>query len=75
MKKEETIEAVLIAAAQLLDDCLIRIYPEEFTKEQISGACDRFKNGGGTIARIAKMSDKLRDISTLKTILRNARER
>jgi len=53
---------ILLDAAQLLDDCLVRIYPEEFTKEHIEEVTQRFRNGGGTIARIAKMADKLRKI-------------
>ena len=49
----------LLDAAQLLDDCLIRIYPEEFTREDINAAAERFGDGG-TIHRIASMADKLR---------------
>ena len=50
----------LLAAAQLLDDCLIRIYPEEFSPEHREAAAQRFFDGGGTIGRIATMADKLR---------------
>jgi len=50
----------LQAAAQLLDDCLIRIYPEEFLQEHIDAAAERFSKGCGTIARISDMADKLR---------------
>ena len=50
----------LLDAAQLLYDCLIRIYPEEFTKEHINAAAERFGDGGGTIHRIASMADKFR---------------
>ena len=56
----------LLDAAQLLDDCLIRIYPEEFTREHINAAAERFGDGGGTIHRIASMADKLRLASNAK---------
>lgn len=52
--------------AELLDDCLIRIYPEEFSIEQREAAAHRFSEYGGTISRIANMSDKLREASKLK---------
>jgi hypothetical protein len=50
----------LLDAAQLLDDCLIRIYPEEFKKNHIEAAAERFGKANGTISRIAYMADKLR---------------
>lgn len=50
----------LLAAAQLLDDCLIRIYPEEFPPDHRKAAAQRFFDCGGTIGRIATMADKLR---------------
>jgi hypothetical protein len=50
----------LLAVAQLLDDCLIRIYPEEFLKKHREEASKRFMDGGGTISRIATMADQLR---------------
>jgi hypothetical protein len=53
----------LLDAAQLLDDCLIRIYPEEFTKEHQESAAKRFWEHNGTISRIADMADKLRRAS------------
>jgi hypothetical protein len=53
----------LLDAAQLLDDCLIRIYPEEFTKEHQEAAAKRFWEHNGTISRIADMADKLRRAS------------
>ena len=53
----------LLDAAQLLDDCLIRIYPEEFTKEHQEAAAKRFWKHNGPISRIADMADKLRSAS------------
>ena len=58
MKRSEMED--LLDAAQLLDDCLIRIYPEEFTREHINAAAERFGDCGGTIHRIASMANKLR---------------
>ena len=51
---------LLLDAAQLLDDCLAMIYPTEFSAAQLAAAAQRFSEGGGTIARIAKMGDRLR---------------
>jgi hypothetical protein len=51
---------VLLDAAQLLDDCLIQIYPEEFLPKHIEASAQRFSDGGGIIGRIATMTDKLR---------------
>ena len=51
---------LLADAAQCLDDCLIRIYPDEFTEAQIKSATHRWSLGGGTIARIAKLATALR---------------
>jgi len=56
----------LLAAAQLLDDCLIRIYSEEFTPECREAAAQRFYDGGGTICRIATMADKLRQAANVQ---------
>ena len=52
--------ADLLVIAQLLDDCLIRIYPEEFTGEHKEAAAKRFAAGNGAISRIADMADELR---------------
>ena len=60
----------LLDAAQLLDDCLIRIYPEEFTQEHINAAAERFGAANGTISRIADMADKLRRASNAAPHLR-----
>ena len=57
------IQKRLLDAAQLLDDCLIRIYPEEFTKEHQEAAAKRFRKHNGTISRIADMADRLRRAS------------
>jgi len=51
---------LLLDAAQLLDDCLAMIYPTEFSAAQLAAAAQRFSEGGGTIARIAKMGERLR---------------
>jgi len=53
-------------AAQCLDDCLIRIYPEEFEKKYQEEASERFSANGGTIARIATVADVLRKVAGLK---------
>jgi hypothetical protein len=58
--------ATLLDAAQCLDDCLIRIYPEEFGKKYQEEAAERFGANGGTIARIATVADALRKIAGLK---------
>lgn len=50
----------LMAAAQLLDDCLIRLCPDEFAPEHREAAMRRFRDGGGTAARIASMTAALR---------------
>ena len=62
MNCEETDEekSLLLDAAQCLDDCLIRIYPEEFEDKHIQAAARRFGASGGTINRIATLSDNLR---------------
>ncbi len=60
----------LVDAAQLLDDCLIRIFPEEFTQEHRDAAAQRFFDGGGTIGRIATMADKLRQATNAPRDLR-----
>ena len=56
----------LLAVAQLLDDCLIRIYPEEFAPEYREAAAQRFFDGSGTIGRIATMADKLREVANAR---------
>ena len=69
MKKEKKVEidsATLLDAAQCLDDCLIRIYPEEFEKKHQKEASERFGNNGGTIARIATVADGLRKVARRK---------
>lgn len=53
----------LMDIAQLLDDCLMRIYPEEFSPEAKEAAAKRFFAGRGTIARIASTADRLRVIA------------
>ncbi len=54
--------AELLAVAQLLDDCLVRIYPDEFTEGAKKLAAIRFAAGGGTINRIAGASEKIRSV-------------
>ena len=63
MRESVIPSTALLDAAQLLDDCLIRIYPEEFTKEHQEAAAKRFWEHNGTISRIADMADKLRRAS------------
>ena len=58
-----TVGELLEDTAKCLDDCLVRIYPEEFTKEHINAAAQRFGDGGGTIHRIASLADELRKAS------------
>jgi hypothetical protein len=65
----------LVAAAQLLDDCLIRIYPEEFAPEHRESAAQRFSAGCGTIGRIATMSDKLREAANSSNAAQKAQGR
>jgi len=66
-KKTVSIDpATLMDAAQCLDDCLIRIYPEEFEKKYQEEASERFSANGGTIARIATVADVLRKVAGLK---------
>lgn len=50
-------------AAQCLDDCLILIYPEEFTTSDFSAATQRMSDGGGVINRVAGCADKLRGVT------------
>jgi len=57
LQKEENL---LLDAARCLDDCLIRIYPEEFSREDVEASAKRFLDNGGTIARIAGLADELR---------------
>lgn len=51
---------LLFDAAQCLDDCLVRIYPEEFTGSVAEAAKARFLRGGGIISRTATIADALR---------------
>ena len=62
-KVEDEIVDALLEAAQCLDDCLIRIYPEEFSQKHINAAAERFGENCGTIARIATIADKLRTLA------------
>jgi len=62
-KVEDEIVDALLEAAQCLDDCLIRIYPEEFSQKHINAAAERFGENCGTIARIATIADKLRSLA------------
>ena len=77
MKTNDNGQAVqsgdLLAAAQLLDDCLIRIYPEEFSPEHREAAAQRFFDGGGPIGRIATMADKLRQAANAEAHGRRSR--
>lgn len=50
-------------AAQLLDDCLIRIYPSAASEGRIEEAAERFATSGGTISRIVNMADRLRALA------------
>lgn len=50
---------LLTDCAECLDDCLIRIYPDEFEKKYIDAACHRFSEHHGTIARIATLVDRI----------------
>lgn len=59
----KTDRELLLDAAQCLDDCLVRIYPEEFKPTDHTGASIRFSRGGGTISRIANLADALRGIA------------
>jgi len=59
-------QKLLLDAATLLDDCLVQIYPEEFTADSIKDAVFRFSEGGGTVARIDEMVCELREMATCK---------
>ena len=52
---------ILGECADCMDDCLVRIYPEEFDEERIELAGERFFDGGGTIGRIADLADSARN--------------
>jgi len=60
MPKVEIDSSELLDAARCLDDCLIRIYPEEFTEKHREEAAQRFWDGHGTINRISTIADNLR---------------
>jgi hypothetical protein len=47
--------------AECLDDCLIRIYPEEFEQKYIAEAGERFAKHRGTIARIADLVERIKN--------------
>jgi len=61
-KERDELRAMLPTLKTLLDDCLIRIYPEEFTQSHIDAARERFTTEGGTIARIAHTVQEIRNI-------------
>ena len=60
-------EDILREAAQCLDDCLIRIYPEEFEKKHHEEARKRWGKYKGTISRIATIALKLRKMAESPT--------
>jgi len=66
-ERKDAAQDVLLEAAECLDDCLVRIYPEEFSDESIKAANVRFSKGRGTIARIATIVDKLKKMVTDST--------
>ena len=61
-KITEEILNLLRDGAECLDDCLMRIYPDEFSQDNINDSAKRWSSQGGTIARIAKLSDKMKEI-------------
>lgn len=57
---------LLSDCAECLDDCLIRIYPEEFEQKHIDKAGERFSKGHGTIARISNLVEKIKMFKSAK---------
>lgn len=53
----------LKSVAELLDDCLVRIHPDEFSRETITKTNERFYRLGGSIHRICSTSDDLRRLA------------
>jgi hypothetical protein len=62
-KVTDALANTMLDAAQCLDDCLVRIYPEEFDMQSKINAAIRFGEGRGTISRIATIADKLRSLA------------
>ena len=52
-------------AAQCLDDCLVRFFPEEFREESREAAAQRFSDAGGSISRCANIADQLRNTTNI----------
>jgi len=67
-ERKDVEQNVLLEAAQCLDDCLIRIYPEEFEQKYIDEARERWGKQGGTIGRITDTADRLREIKAQPTV-------
>jgi len=53
---------LLSQAARCIDDCLMIIYPEEFTYKDVNEAKKRFFENKGIISRTATMADSLRKL-------------
>ena len=61
---------LLSEAAQCLDDCVIRMFPEEFTPENIDAAAQRFFDACGAIARVSNIADRLRKVNAAADLRR-----
>lgn len=59
IKSNEDLLQLLADCAECLNDCLIRIYPEEFEQKYIDEADERFYKHHGTIARIASLVERI----------------
>ena len=60
MEEVAKLRKLLGECADCMDDCLVKIYPEEFDEERKELAGERFSDGGGIIGRIADLADGAR---------------